>query len=809
MKNWKRILCVAMAAALTCPPVGVYATEQTTELEYALETEAVESATEQTEETETIEVTEGTEVIEITEVAETTEVVDESEVTEAAEETQTTETTGEPEVVEVTETTEVTEETEATEVEDEIHTATLAESKTVSPNGTYTGAIAEKGNYNLYYFTLPEAGHFTIEMTAQMQYCGVDVYSDDETNLLSETADWNENTKKSVSTYELDLTAGTYYIRVNADGYYYGYYSYTGTYSMKLTYTSAGETFAEPNNDFASATEINFPSTVKGQIAKNDDKDFFKFKLTDAGTVKLYVTSYMNSFSMVIYDASGNSVYQSYGNKWNENLKMTEKDYAVDLAPGSYYMLVNGQNGKQSYDYKYTGNYNFTANFEKAKVSYTQADDDFASAYNLPMNQEIWGHIALNDREDIMTFTLSKETCLSFTITSYMPHYDLYFYNSKGEQIGHEYNNRQESLGYVTDIYEKNLDAGKYYVKVEGAYINSTGSYYTGQYILKVTARIDIAEASIAAIKDQPYTGDYIMPEPVVTYQGKTLVKDVDYTLTYANNYSIGVGSVTILGCGDYHGNKTVTFNIVGPSLSKASISKIGDKTYTGKAVKPAVTVKYNGKTLTKDVDYTVSYKNNKKVGTASATIKGIGDYSGSKTVEFKITAAKISDVAFGKVSNKTYTGKAIKPSVSVEYKGTKLTKDTDYTVSYKNNKNMGTATITVKGKGNFTGTKKVTFKITPKKVTISKAVNNKKGTATVSWKRDKNVTGYEIYCSTKKSSGYKLEKDITKNKTTSYTDKNLTKGKNYYYKIRAYKKVNDKKVYGSYSSVKSVKINK
>lgn len=264
----------------------------------------------------------------------------------------------------------------------------------------------------------------------------------------------------------------------------------------------------------------------------------------------------------------------------------------------------------------------------------------------------------------------------------------------------------------MTNVFEQYLSAGKYYIKVTG--YNSS----TGKYVVRAAEKINIAGATIAAIKDQTYTGNYITPEPVVTYQGKKLVRNVDYIVSYANNNSIGVGSVTVLGCGDYYGNKAMTFNIVGPSLSKASISKISDKTYNGKAQKPSVTVKYAG---------------------------------------------------------------------------AELTKDTDYTVSYKDNKNIGTATITVTGKGNFTGTKKITFKITPKKVTLSKAVNNKEGTATVSWKRDKSVTGYELYCSTKKSSGYKLEKTITKNSTTSYADKKLKKGKTYYYKIRAYKTVNGK----------------
>lgn len=780
MRNWKRILCVAMAAALACPPVGAYAGEQTSDPEYAQES-VIE--TEQTEEA-------------ATEAAEETKATEEAEVTEE------TEITEETEAV-----TEIVEETEA--VEDEIRSATvtdtLLDEQTVSPNGTYTGAVSVEGNYNLYHFTLPEAGNLSIEMTAWMKCCSVRLYSEDGTSLLNSRAEWNTSTQKSVATYEVNLTAGDYYIRVDgqhsriamSDSVYYS----TGTFSMKLKYTSAGETFDEPNNDFASATVISLPAEEKGQIAKNDDKDYFKFQVTDAGCVKLSITSYMNYYSMAIYDSSANRIYKSEENCWNEGLKMIQKDYAIDLAPGTYYMLIDGEKSLGS-STKSTGNYSFTMKLEKANVTYTQSDDDFASAYKLSLNKDITGHIAINDKEDFMTFTLSKDTFMNLTFTSYMC-CRFYIYDSKGTKLVDEDIGWDGDLEYVTNVFEQYLSAGKYYIKVTG--YNSS----TGKYVVRAAEKINIAGATIAAIKDQTYTGNYIMPEPVVTYQGKKLVRDVDYIVSYANNNSIGVGSVTVLGCGDYYGNKAMTFNIVGPSLSKASISKISDKTYNGKAQKPSVTVKYAGKTLTKDVDYTVSYKNNKNVGTATVTIKGTGTYSGSRKVEFKINAAKISDAAFDKVAAKTYTGKAIKPSVTVKYAGATLTKDTDYTVSYKDNKNIGTATITVTGKGNFTGTKKITFKITPKKVTLSKAVNNKKGTATVSWKRDKSVTGYELYCSTKKSSGYKLEKTITKNSTTSYADKKLKKGKTYYYKIRAYKTVNGKKVYGSYSSVKSVKINK
>jgi hypothetical protein len=69
-------------------------------------------------------------------------------------------------------------------------------------------------------------------------------------------------------------------------------------------------------------------------------------------------------------------------------------------------------------------------------------------------------------------------------------------------------------------------------------------------------------------------------------------------------------------------------------------------------------------------------------------------------------------------------------------------------------------------------------------------------------------ATGYEIYMSTKKSSGYKKVKTVTSAKTVKYTKSSLKKGKTYYFKVRTYRTVNGKKVYSAYSSIKSVKVN-
>ena len=141
--------------------------------------------------------------------------------------------------------------------------------------------------------------------------------------------------------------------------------------------------------------------------------------------------------------------------------------------------------------------------------------------------------------------------------------------------------------------------------------------------------------------------------------------------------------------------------------------------TYDGKAKKPIVTVKYNSVALNEGTDYTVSYKNNVNVGTATATVTGIGDYTGIVDKTFTITAAPKISITNCTItlnqSSYTYDGTAKKPTVTVKYNNVVLIKDTDFTVSYLNNINVGTAIATVTGKGNYTGTVSKNFTINPK----------------------------------------------------------------------------------------------
>ena len=133
---------------------------------------------------------------------------------------------------------------------------------------------------------------------------------------------------------------------------------------------------------------------------------------------------------------------------------------------------------------------------------------------------------------------------------------------------------------------------------------------------------------------------------------------------------------------------------------------------YTGKKIKPAITVKYKGKKLKLNKQYKVSYKNNKNVGTAMVLVKGKGRYSGTKKLRFTIApkTIKAAQITLGSYQ-KTYNGTKITPPVTaVSVDGVTLSAKTDYTVSYGNDYTTGKGVVVVKGKGNYTGTAKVTF---------------------------------------------------------------------------------------------------
>ena len=245
------------------------------------------------------------------------------------------------------------------------------------------------------------------------------------------------------------------------------------------------------------------------------------------------------------------------------------------------------------------------------------------------------------------------------------------------------------------------------------------------------------------------------------------------------------------------------------PALSRISISKasvtLSTSTYAydGKAKKPGVTVKLSGKTLKNGTDYTVSYSNNTKVGTATVKITGKGNYTGSVSKTYSIKN-NFKKATVSGISTKAFTGKNITQSITVKYNGKTLKKGTDYTVSYSNNKKVGTATVKIAGKGSCTGTVTKTFKINPAKQEIQKLTAKSKAFF-VDWAQKGSATGYEIQYATNSKFTRAKKVTITNNKTDKTTISKLSGKKKYYVRVRSYTTVKGTKYYGAWSASKSV----
>lgn len=242
-----------------------------------------------------------------------------------------------------------------------------------------------------------------------------------------------------------------------------------------------------------------------------------------------------------------------------------------------------------------------------------------------------------------------------------------------------------------------------------------------------VQPKTSISNATISNISDQTYTGNAITPTFTVTLGGKTLVEGTDYTVSYANNINVGTATITITGIGNYEGTATKTFKIIKKvttattpektqtSITGAEVIYDSEVEYTGEAIEPDVKVVLNGKELVEGKDYTVTYSDNTEVGKGTITITGIGDYNGTITKTFDIVEkAKISieDAVVSDIEDVEYTGSEIKPSVTVTLDGKELVEGKDYTVTYSNNIEVGTATITITGIGEYEGTITKTFSI-------------------------------------------------------------------------------------------------
>lgn len=242
-------------------------------------------------------------------------------------------------------------------------------------------------------------------------------------------------------------------------------------------------------------------------------------------------------------------------------------------------------------------------------------------------------------------------------------------------------------------------------------------------------------------------------------------------------------------------------------SISKATVS-VASAVYTGKALKPAVKVKLSGKTLSSKY-YTVSYKNNKNIGTATVTVKGKNGYSGSVKKNFKILPDKVTGLKTAVNSNTVKVAwKAIKGSVNYQVymyeDGSWVRKATTTGLSAKITGLDGGTTYTFKVRAykKVSGTNYIgAFSSKIKATTTLAAPKNFKATAgensiTLSWSKTTGADGYQLWLHD--GEDWVTAKNTTK---TKHTFSDLKNGTTYTFRVRAYIKDGSTKTYGAYTS--------
>ncbi len=285
---------------------------------------------------------------------------------------------------------------------------------------------------------------------------------------------------------------------------------------------------------------------------------------------------------------------------------------------------------------------------------------------------------------------------------------------------------------------------------------------------------------------------------------------------------------ITPAGIGK-NGTKTVFCTVCKTKTSETKISAVESVTlsvteyvYDGKAKKPKVTVKTSdGKVLEKDKDYTVTYPEGRTaIGDYKVKVEFKNKYSGSKTLTFKIRAGVTSSLSaksylnsikltWNKVSNATgyriylYNTKTKKYEKYADTKKSalsvkKLKSGTKYKFRIK-------AYTVVGSKTYITASYKYIAAVTkPAAVTLNSAISNRRGEVELKWNKISGASGYQVVYS--ENTKFKsLERvTVSSSKKKSATVKKLKSGKRYYFKVRAYKSISGKKVYGPYSAVKN-----
>ena len=674
----------------------------------------------------------------------------------------------------------------------------IIDADSISCGSTVNGNISVDNDQDYYAFTLASSGRISIKFNSYIKYYSLILYDRDGQEVwYTEHNQWAETTGQVSNTHTVDLEKGTYYLLVKGSYWRSDKSSYTGNYNFNIKFTASGANVAEPNNSIAEAKDISFDNTIKGQLAKNDGEDYYKISLPSSGRIAIKFNSFIEYYSLILYDWDGQEIWYTEYNRWAETTGSISNSHVLDLEKGTYYLLVKGSrwHGDKS---SYTGNYNFNIKFTASGANIAEPNNSIAEAKAVSFDKTVKGQIAKNDGEDYYKISLPSSGRITIKFNSFIEYYSLILYDWDGQEIWYtEYNRWAETTGSISNSHVLDLEKGTYYLLVKGSRWHGDKSSYTGNYNfnIKFTASgANIAEPnnSIAEAKTISFTSNV---------KGQIAINDGD------DYYRVSVPS---------SGKIVIRFNSFLENYSLILYDTDGKEVWYTDYNEWVSTTKKRSDTFTVDLSkgtYYILVKGSRWRGDKSSYT---GNYN--FTVSQKITVASVPSISakqsetavalsWRAASNVNgyriyrYDVKAKKyvqigETTARKFVVKKLKAGTKYTFAVKAFKKVnGAVYLSPSFRVIATATKPVAPTI--------KAAGGNKCAVLKSTKQAAN--GFVVFRAESKNGSFKRIA-VVKGNALAFKNQKLKSGKTYYYKVRAYVTAGGRNVYGAYSQVKAVK---
>ncbi len=352
----------------------------------------------------------------------------------------------------------------------------IKNAESIELNSAHSGTFKETGDNYYYGFTLESSGRINIKIKAQMHITSICIYDGEHNKIWAEEWLYNDSVSGEYSgSHNIDLIKGDYYICIGArdkgD-------DMSGIYDFSLSFTSANvsfeETFDSNDNKYQAANVINFNKEYNGQIAKNDDKDFYKITLDKSGRINIDITAAVYAIDYYLYNESANVVLKSTYQRSNDITGESQRNYILDLVSGDYYFCVSRSDGR-------TGNYYFNVDYTLANESFTETQSEFnnkfETASSIELNTEYVGQLASNDDTDFYKFTIKSSDKYIVRSTGNFKYVDYYVYDTKGNEKSHNYVNWNDTAKRHFYAKEVELDAGTYYFCAKVGWGGITGVF--------------------------------------------------------------------------------------------------------------------------------------------------------------------------------------------------------------------------------------------------------------------------------------------------------------------------------------------